>query len=41
MITPRHVLEGLLDGPFSDVLFQMIQDHIATSTTPSPTRTGP
>ena len=30
MITPRNVLESLLDGPFSDVLFQMIQGHVAT-----------
>jgi uncharacterized membrane protein YheB (UPF0754 family) len=30
MITPRNVLESLLDGPFSDVLFQKVQEHIAT-----------
>ena len=30
MITPRNVLEALLDGPFSDVLFQMIQGNVTT-----------
>jgi uncharacterized membrane protein YheB (UPF0754 family) len=30
MITPRNVLEALLEGPYSDVLFQMIQSNVTT-----------
>jgi uncharacterized membrane protein YheB (UPF0754 family) len=29
MITPRNVLESLLEGPYSDVLFLMIHGHVA------------
>ena len=29
MITPRNVLISLFDGPYSDVLFQMVQTHVA------------
>ncbi len=28
MITPRNVLVALFDGPYSDVLFQMVQSHV-------------
>jgi uncharacterized membrane protein YheB (UPF0754 family) len=30
MITPRNVLESLLEGPYSDVLFQMINRNVTT-----------
>jgi len=29
MITPHNVLESLLEGPYSDILFQMIQRQVA------------
>ena len=28
MITPRNILVSLFDGPYSDVLFQMVQSHV-------------